>query len=71
MTPIGVSIGLAATATSWLVRTSAPEPKPSSSTTIRTDALNPPDSRPAIGLSNASSGVPPKPMTWRTTSGAL
>ena len=38
---------------------------------IRTDILKPDSSRLAMGPCMASSGVPPKPMMWRTTSGAL
>ena len=44
--------------------------KPSSATTIRTEARKPPPSSAAIGLASASSGVPPKAMTCRITSGA-
>ena len=44
--------------------------KPSSATTIRTDERKPPPSSAAIGLASASSGVPPKAITCRITSGA-
>ena len=70
MTPIGESIGAVATATSWVVRSFGSEPKPISSTIIRTDCLKPPPSSPSIGLASASSGVPPNTMMWRITSGA-
>ena len=71
MTPIGVSIGAVATATSWEVRISASGEKPSVSRHIRIAWMKPPDSSPSIGPPIASSGRPPNIMMWRTTSGAL
>jgi len=44
--------------------------EPTLSTTIRTAWMKPPSSNFCIGPDNALSGVSPKPMTWRTTSGA-
>ena len=65
------SLPCTATATSWVDLIRGSVSKPSSSVIIRTDALNPASSNLAIGPPMARSGVRPKPITSRTTSGAL
>jgi hypothetical protein len=70
MAPIGESIGAVATATSWEERTLGSALKPTWSAHIRTAWMKPPSSIFCIGPVSAFSGASPKPMTWRSTSGA-
>ncbi len=63
-------MGAVATATSWEVRIFGSAAKPSRSTISRTDWKKPPLSSFCMGPLSALSGVPPKPITWRSTSGA-
>src|SRR5246127_4709013 len=65
------SISAVATATSWVVLISGSMRNPMWSATMRTDILKPDSRMAAIGPRVADSGVPPKPMMWRTTSGEL
>jgi uncharacterized protein (DUF486 family) len=62
--------GAVATATSCDDRTLGSAANPSRSTHNRTDWMKPPSSSFCIGPVSALSGVPPKPITWRSTSGA-
>ena len=70
MAPIGESMGAVATAISWEARICGSASKPSSSTHIFTACMNPPSSIFCIGPVSAFSGVSPKPITCRSTSGA-
>ncbi len=70
MTPSGESIGAVATAISWVARTFGSALKPILSTTIFTAWMKPLSSIFCIGPVSAFSGISPKPMTWRSTSGA-
>ncbi len=70
MMPSGESIGAVATATSCDDRTFGSALNPTLSTTIRTAWMKPPSCIFSMGPVNALSGVSPKPMTCRSTSGA-
>ena len=68
--PMGESIGAVATAISWVVRSSSSRRKPSSSATMRTDCPKPPPSTAGMIDACAASGVAPKSIQSRMTSGA-
>ena len=63
-------MGAVATATSWLVVSSGSRRKPRVSATMCTDWMKPAPRTFSMMLPAASSGVAPKSITWRTTSGA-